>query len=453
MDCNSGYLFFVGSKNALVLPIFCGFLLRLALPMFAWIHVGNPHCFWFPDSDSYVAPALQLAAGHGFLNSSGTPELFRTPGYPLLLVPGAWLDAVEGVGVGLQIVLGTLMIPLVASMVGRLRLPASLRLAAWWQAIDPLSIVLGATLLSETLFTFVVALALWVLLEKRDARTPVGGLLVGFAILVRPAGLYLPLFLTPVLLRFRGWKWAMVFLVCSYVLPASWVIRNATLGTPIFSVSSTELLDCYYRPAIVAQTTDSSYYAQRIQMGCLDGTAGKVTLAERDRRSRQAVLRHPGAFASVQLKGFLRAMGDPGLFDAFKISGEYPQGGGLLGVASDKGIGAAVAILWHTHRFLVVTSMAGFLLLVLFYAMSLGGLWQVWRERKNLNGAGIFLLLAALFYFLIFSCGPQAEARFRLPAVPILAILTAGIFLKKRLAWQRGAPATAHTSRKGGPPF
>src|ERR1051326_1589430 len=51
---------------------------------------------YYPDSRSYIAPAEKLATGRGFIgenfivaglqvDSEGMPELFRTPGYPLLL--------------------------------------------------------------------------------------------------------------------------------------------------------------------------------------------------------------------------------------------------------------------------------------------------------------------------------------------------------------------------------
>src|SRR4051812_15688183 len=43
--------------------------------------------FLYPDSATYLTPARSLLTGHGFTGENGQPETFRTPGYPLLLVP------------------------------------------------------------------------------------------------------------------------------------------------------------------------------------------------------------------------------------------------------------------------------------------------------------------------------------------------------------------------------
>src|SRR5215471_2926650 len=51
------------------------------------LYILSFHDFLKPDSPSYVDSAANLASGHGFRDVNGYPETFRTPGYPLLIVP------------------------------------------------------------------------------------------------------------------------------------------------------------------------------------------------------------------------------------------------------------------------------------------------------------------------------------------------------------------------------
>src|SRR5512140_2419331 len=53
---------------------------------FAYLYFSNGDYF-FPDSATYLGPAHNMLRGDGFITSPGTPEFFRTPGYPLFLLP------------------------------------------------------------------------------------------------------------------------------------------------------------------------------------------------------------------------------------------------------------------------------------------------------------------------------------------------------------------------------
>src|SRR5215472_8291268 len=66
------------------------FLLALVLSVRAlcalviW-HLRGPAGFLEPDSSQYLELARKML--HGSFELLGTPEVFRTPGYPLLLLP------------------------------------------------------------------------------------------------------------------------------------------------------------------------------------------------------------------------------------------------------------------------------------------------------------------------------------------------------------------------------
>src|SRR6185503_18029799 len=51
--------------------------------------------FFYPDSFTYLTPALNLLRGHGF-TTEGDPETLRTPGYPVFLLPFLAVHAPAG---------------------------------------------------------------------------------------------------------------------------------------------------------------------------------------------------------------------------------------------------------------------------------------------------------------------------------------------------------------------
>jgi hypothetical protein len=57
-------------------------LLRALLPILGYCYTRDVSIFYTPDTASYVAPARELVVHHRFF-SDGSPELIRTPGYPL----------------------------------------------------------------------------------------------------------------------------------------------------------------------------------------------------------------------------------------------------------------------------------------------------------------------------------------------------------------------------------
>lgn len=405
-------------------PILIGLLLRLALALVAWMQSGiDGQCFWMPDTPTYIAPAIELAHHFRFYNAAGSPEFFRTPGYSLLLAPGAWLGITELWGIFLQTMMGVAMIPLVAWISRQVFPNQDGRVAAWWQAIDPLSIVLGAVLLSETSFTLCVIGALALLLKPKASTSVGAGLLLGFAIWIRPAGLFLPLAIFPFLLWKHKAKYAFAFLFCALLFPAAWTIRNAHYEYPHYSTSSAELADCYVRPAVIAHATSKSYYALRDEYGCTNGSAFKDPQDLRNQRAKEAVSTYPISAAIVHMKGVIRTLLDPGIIDAYRILGVYPSQGGLLGIANDKGLFAALTSFAQTHPILLGFFLATALLLLLFYFHTLWGIKSAWQSRKNIDSWHLILLSVLGGYFIFFSGGPQAIARFRHPLVPLMAII------------------------------
>ena len=77
----------LSGHRRLWLALAAGLALRLILIAAAW-EVRGPDAFLSPDSRTYLDPATSLGSRYTFTNAAGQPEIFRTPGYPLLLACG-----------------------------------------------------------------------------------------------------------------------------------------------------------------------------------------------------------------------------------------------------------------------------------------------------------------------------------------------------------------------------
>jgi hypothetical protein len=94
-------------SSALLQVLLLAAILRVVYALGAWILTRDPFVFHRPDSESYLGPARELWS-RGTFTLGGDPELKRTPGYPLLLVPGLWLGHPTITVVAFQVVLSTL---------------------------------------------------------------------------------------------------------------------------------------------------------------------------------------------------------------------------------------------------------------------------------------------------------------------------------------------------------
>jgi hypothetical protein len=222
-----------------VLAIVVGFVLRLGWVIWAAQapaqDVSDPGRFYVMAQRFSMLQTEQI---------NGNVTAFTAPGYSFVLAPFAWLDRSTGwislafSAALLNVVFGTAMIVETGVLAGQWFGRAARNPAAWLVALSPGYVYFTSTLLSETLFTTLVVLALvattWLLTRGRPPtwRALVAlGLLVGFATLVRfPAALLLP---APALaLRATSGSWRGALRATAWttlgavVLLLPWAIRN-----------------------------------------------------------------------------------------------------------------------------------------------------------------------------------------------------------------------------------
>jgi hypothetical protein len=178
---------------------------------------------------------------HGVFSSAAPapslppPDAYRSPGYPLFLALFLSLAPTPAQGIGwaqlAQMMVGTAVVPLTIALARQWLAPMPALLAGLVVALWPHLVVFSSTLLSETLFGFLL-LAFVLAMARASARSSravavAGGLAGALAWLVNPVALFLPP-LAAGLLWLRGQRGLALACVLAFLpLVVGWSLRNA----------------------------------------------------------------------------------------------------------------------------------------------------------------------------------------------------------------------------------
>ncbi|MFW6133858.1 MAG: glycosyltransferase family 39 protein, partial [Planctomycetota bacterium] len=230
---------------------------RVALLLAAW---GEPGRLLTPDSHEYAALARSLGNGEGF-TADGQPEIFRTPGYPMLLLIGTVFQAARLQAVAVVQVLADVLLVYLTYLLAMLTVAdrrAALA-AAGWQAVCVVAVVSSVRILSDGTYACLLTLALclvaahlrtgrwWALLS--------GAGVTAAACYVRPVGLSMAVVMAAVLLtRRRRWRRTAAFAGVVAALLSPWVVRNWTEARYAgFSSFATDSMYYFAVPALRAE--------------------------------------------------------------------------------------------------------------------------------------------------------------------------------------------------------
>jgi 4-amino-4-deoxy-L-arabinose transferase-like glycosyltransferase len=434
------------------------FFLRVLFPVVGYLRSNDIGIFYEPDTLSYVVPAQQLAT-HLKFDSNAGPEIRRTPGYPLLLTAGLLLGRLELVTILIQIFLGCLTVYMVyrtAQLVFDSEKAAIL--AAMLYAIEPLSIFYVSQLLTEILFTALVAVWFYFLVKylKQPSRRDllISGLALSASIYVRPVGYFLPAVIAAGLLlwallneqldRQRLTTHIALFLAVSMGTTFLWQVRNRVeAGYPGFSSISSVNLYYYLSAAVLAAELHVKLYQVQDQLGYKDDRiyfarhpeqrnwSPALRYSYMTREGERILLEHPLTYARIHLHGIVMVVFSSGVNPILTFLGVNRSTG--AGNPTDWGFGAELAFMKANP--MVFWSNALLEPLELLYLVSASMVLfsrQLWRRPS------ILAAVLTIAYYVVISGGPAGDSRFRVPIMPIICVLSAyGFSLWSKLVQSR----------------
>ncbi|NJK68384.1 MAG: glycosyltransferase family 39 protein [Microcoleus sp. SU_5_3] len=311
-----------------------GFLIRLAVPLGVFILTQDLKIFYGNDTGSFMQPAFQLIE-HGKFFNNGQPELFRTPGYPLFLIPGMLLGHLEIVTIPMQIFLDCLTIYLIYKIALPLfKVENIATLCAFLYAIEPLAVLRSSILMSESVFTTLVTLFLYKLIVFFDSRSWkqlfFAAIALTASIYVRPIGYYLPFLITTILLIWslknrQKNKVLIVQIFVFFIVTMSslgiWQIRNyITTGYSGFTAVSDYNLYCHNGASVIASKKKMPIKKVFEELGC-NGREKYLTIHPKQQQWSQAqiyrymgqegkmmMMNHPFTYSIYHLEGMLATL-------------------------------------------------------------------------------------------------------------------------------------------------
>jgi 4-amino-4-deoxy-L-arabinose transferase-like glycosyltransferase len=303
----------------LVLVVVAGAIVRVAWATYA---ARNP--LGLHDPGFYRLLATQLATGEGYAYLDGLPTAYYPPGYPLSLVPAAFLihhDVLPeswwaGTIVTLNVLWQSVAMLATADIARRVTGRAAAGIvAAAVLALWPNLVHLAMVPLTESLFLALVTTALAIAVRApwssgwEPWRVAAVGALLGGATLVRPiTAPVFPLLVVALLVSRVGWRRALTTTVgvagVAAIVLLPWVVRNAIQMDAITLSTNTGDNTCMSR--FVGSTGGFNF----LENPCFDGRFDELerpayeTEGDSYRRSfgLEFVREHPGEEARLWLR-------------------------------------------------------------------------------------------------------------------------------------------------------
>ena len=314
-------------------------------------------------------------------------------------------------------------------------------------------------IMSEALFQFLLTGAILLQLsaiipDELNARTAAkvfaaAGLLAAAA-MIRPTGIFLPLFAPLPFLLMKGTNWprALVFGTLAFAIPIAimlaWTARNQRVGgVDALSTDSAVTIFYYNAAGVLAYATHRSFDEASTELaheiGRQEGpsaTPAKLTQAM-IRESLKIFAEHPFAALVVTVRGFILVATVPDRNELNELIGT--NGGGPLGLAPSFDITKRIRRTMKSPALAILVLVQLMLNLFVWVGVARGLFRTDWNSK--IETACILIPLAVAFVMLACAASPVAHARFRVPAIPFLAML-AGIGWLGRRGDEVNSPET-----------
>jgi len=397
------------------------------------VYFKNPDGIWAFDSYGYWYLGKNLSE-HGVfsqhMNPPFYPDYFRTPLYPLFLALFQILNADNFILILVQVILSVLTCYFTFRISKEiLQNERAGLIAALIMALDVPSIVLSDFVLTETLFSFLFIISCFLFLrfmkEKKLSSLVFSGIIFGLCMLCRPIVAFLPLlflFFIAFIHRkeiVKAIQHSAIFGMALLLVISPWVLRNKNVfGEFSLTYLGTHTLLNHHAASIEAEVRGKSYssFISEYRQEVINKFQGDLTEKRRD------ALKQPAEFAAfIRNESFRTIRENFEIFLKIQIKNVFeffvkPVRGYIdlqlknLPAYSGKNISLLAKII-------VVIQL---LFLALIY---IGFIWGIFSMKKEF----IFLIfiLLLIIYFSNMTVPPFSEARYRIPVMPLIAIVSA----------------------------
>ena len=408
--------FMTTSTGSLLLVFLLALSFRLAY--FAIVKAGP---LGNGDSPAYEDLALHIVHHQSYASAqSGGPggfptDLQRPPGYPLFLsLKDSILGNSRTATALAQCLINALFAAILCLFAGCLFTSRIALFAGIFYALDWATIVHTPLAISESLFVFLLGIAICLasvaLVRSRLDAALAAGVLLGLSALVKPVAQVVLVAFLAAWLASKPRKPSLLLFVVAYaacVMP--WMARNY-LRHGVFTLSEISTVDLYFYSAVSTlhpqPTSDLANSGLNNEITALTDFWSRQQLTPRERARKMQretwwILRHHWPTAAKQSTiGFARTC----LGTSFiTVSGSLGRSPGHL-----------------TIRALATVPELQVLGL---WLLAMVGVWNGLHSRTD--HAPRVLLIASLFLLLLPAASALGQSRFRLPVVPILCLLAA----------------------------
>ena len=404
-------------ENKINIKTFKYVLILILIKIFFGLYLenNNPNFFFTPDTSRYVDAAKEICETGQFNDSQKAPEIIRTPGTSLFLLPAVCFD------ISLKsyiLFLNSLMLLLTAFFTFKIIKLVNINTSSLFVflifLIDPTLSRYQYHILSEIIFLFWFTLAIYFLVNGLKNINFFyfffGFVILTFGTFIKPIILYLPyyLFICFILLYFFNSSFKSKFnyllflasilgLIIHFSLTQLWTFRNYKVsGIKEFTYIKTINSYYYMTAGIIAKSQKKNFLEVQKQFLIKTENFSENELKNfSSNEFKKAILQYPLEAILVGLEGAFMTLFSPG-------TGQYPS---MFKISKNN---------YEISKFIF-----NFLGLFWICVMSFLAIFGAIKMNKNI----FFIFLVLIFlYLIIVSSGPMSYSRFRIPFIPIIVV-------------------------------
>ena len=389
-----------------IIKIFFGF----------YLENSNSDFFFTPDSVRYVDAAQEICETGKFNDFNKVPEIIRTPGTSIFLLPAVCSD----INLRIYIIfLNSIMLLLAAFFTFKIVKLINIKMSPLFVflifLIDPTLSRYQYHVLSEIIFLFWFTLALYFfIIGLKNINFYYfffGFVIITFSTFIKPIILYLPYYLFICFILFYSlnssfrskFKYPLFIasilgLVIHFSLTQLWTYRNYNVsGIKKFTYIKTINSYYYMTAGIIAKSQKKDFLEVQKEFLIKTENFSENELVDYSNTEfRKAILEYPFESILVGLEGAMMTLFTPG-------TGQYAK---MFNITNKN---------YETSK--VIFNSIGFIWLAMMVFLATFGIIKI---KKNIFS----ILLALIFlYLLLVSSGPMSYSRFRIPFIPIIVVL------------------------------